>query len=141
MKQCTMSQMFKHIAGDPGTGKTTAARKMGMLLFRLNIIAKPDCRETTGPDIKGDAVGVTETKLREHLEAARGGILFIDEAYALHESGGGSYGKSAINLLTATLTKPDYMNAKTVVILAGACTNAFRSSLIPLQDTKNKWLP
>ena len=101
--------------GKPGTGKTTVARKMAAILHAYGVIARPDVVETTGEGMTGEFVGHTKKIVEEKMNAARGGVLFIDEAYDL---GKGKFGQEAMNTLLAMLTAPDF-KSKTVVVLAG----------------------
>lgn len=99
--------------GNPGTGKTTVARFMGGILFNLGFIRYNKCIECESKDLISDVAGQTAIKTSEKIQEAMGGILFIDEAYAIGEN---VYGAECI----ATLIKAmeDYRN-DLVVILAG----------------------
>lgn len=105
--------------GPPGTGKTTVARKMGAILYAYGVIARDDVLVTSAEDLTGEYVGQTKAKVEEQMEAARGGVLFIDEAYALGSTVGGGFADEALTKLLSMLTEPEYMNGKTVVVLAG----------------------
>lgn len=105
--------------GPPGTGKTTVARKMGAILHAYGITAREDVLVTSAEDLTGEYVGHTKAKVEEQMQAARGGVLFIDEAYALGSTVSGGFGNEAITKLLSMLTEPEYMNGKTVVVLAG----------------------
>eukprot|EP01138_Halocafeteria_seosinensis_P012762 gb/GECG01013038.1/.p1 GENE.gb/GECG01013038.1/~~gb/GECG01013038.1/.p1 ORF type:complete len:1630 (+),score=274.52 gb/GECG01013038.1/:1-4890(+) len=102
-------------AGSPGTGKTTVARCMGQMLTKLGLIARPDVVETSGADLSGSYVGEAKELVKKKLAQAKGGVLFIDEAYEL---GKGRYGMEAANTLVSLMTEEEYAN-KTVVIVAG----------------------
>lgn len=99
--------------GNPGTGKTTVARFMGGILFNLGFIRYNKCIECESKDLISDVAGQTAIKTSEKIQEAMGGILFIDEAYAIGEN---VYGAECI----ATLIKAmeDFRN-DLVVILAG----------------------
>lgn len=99
--------------GNPGTGKTTVARFMGGILFNLGFIRYNKCIECESKDLISDVAGQTAIKTSEKIQEAMGGILFIDEAYAIGEN---VYGAECI----ATLIKAmeDY-RSDLVVILAG----------------------
>jgi len=101
--------------GEPGTGKTTVARKMGAILYAYGILVRPDVIVTTGEGMTGEYVGQTKKNVEAKMQAARGGVLFVDEAYDL---GHGKFGQEAMSTLLAMLTEPDY-KGKTVVVLAG----------------------
>jgi len=99
--------------GSPGTGKTTVARVMAEILYSLGLIARKHVEQTSGLEMTGEYVGQTKKRVQEKLDAARGGVLFIDEAYEL---GKGSYGEEAITTLVAAMTDPEY---RLVIIIAG----------------------
>ena len=102
--------------GAPGTGKTTVAKKMAKLLYAFGLLATDSVVETSGLGLTGQYVGQTKKAVEEKMEEARGGVLFIDEAYEL---GSGAYGAEAMTQLLAMLTMDQYKDGKTVVILAG----------------------
>lgn len=102
--------------GPPGTGKTTCARIMTGYLYRYGYIKKNFCIETDGNFLKGLSKGETSKKTSMLIDAAKGGVLFIDEAYALLNEEDGGYGQEAI----ATLIKfMEDERGKFVLILAG----------------------
>lgn len=101
--------------GSPGTGKTTVARSMGKMLCELGVTVRPGVIETTAADLCGTVVGEAKTLVETKLGQARGGILFIDEAYEL---GKNSFGQEAMAKLVELMTSPEY-KTKTVVIAAG----------------------
>ncbi|KAI9096945.1 hypothetical protein DFS34DRAFT_128949 [Phlyctochytrium arcticum] len=100
--------------GSPGTGKTTVARVMASILFDLGILSINKIVETSGLDLTGEYVGHTKKHVESKLEEARGGVLFIDEAYTLGE---GHFGSEALTSLVAAMTNPQYKGV--VVIVAG----------------------
>lgn len=101
-------------AGSPGTGKTTVARSMAKILHDMGILSTGTLVETTGQSLTAEYVGQTKKKVEEKLGEARGGVLFIDEAYDL---GHGPFGRDAINSLVAAMTSPTYKGL--VIIIAG----------------------
>lgn len=85
--------------GNPGTGKTTVARIFGKILKELKVLPKGHFIETTRENLVGNHVGDTALKTKEILEKAKGGILFIDEAYSLSKGGENDFGKEAIDTI------------------------------------------
>ena len=103
--------------GPPGTAKTTFARVVGEVLFGLGKIARPDVKEVTEEDIVVGYVSQTPARMKQVCEEARGGVLFIDEAYRLvPKTEGHSFGVDAINTLLKYME--DYRD-ELVVIVAG----------------------
>jgi len=106
--------------GNPGTGKTTLARLMADIYFELGLLARPDVVEADRSSLVGAFVGQTEEQVMNKVKEAEGGVLFIDEAYALkrQDASGSDYGQAAIDTLVAAMTSGEYAG-KFVVILAG----------------------
>jgi len=103
--------------GEPGTGKTTVALQMARILHGLGYIQKNEVVAVTRDDLVGQYVGHTAPKTTAVIKRARGGVLFIDEAYFLFRpENERDYGAEAIEvLLTAMENERDTL----VVILAG----------------------
>ncbi len=103
--------------GNPGTGKTTVALRMAEILHRLGYIEKPKVVSVTRDDLVGQYVGHTAPKTREVLKRARGGVLFIDEAYYLYRpENERDYGQEAIEILLQVM---EAERESLVVVLAG----------------------
>ena len=87
--------------GNPGTGKTTVVKLLGKIYQKMGLLSKGHVHEVDRADLVGEFIGQTAPKVRENIEKARGGILFIDEAYALVRSKEDSkdYGREVIEVL------------------------------------------
>lgn len=87
--------------GNPGTGKTTVAKMMGQLYKKMGLLSKGHVHEVDRVDLVGEYIGQTAPKVKEAIEKARGGVLFIDEAYALARSNDDSkdFGREVIEIL------------------------------------------
>ena len=103
--------------GNPGTGKTTVALRMAEILHRLGYIETAKVVSVTRDDLVGQYVGHTAPKTREVLKRARGGVLFIDEAYYLYRpENERDYGQEAIEILLQVMESE---RESLVVVLAG----------------------
>ncbi len=86
--------------GPPGTGKTTVARLLSRIFKHLGFLSKGQLYETDREGMIAGFVGQTATKVDKAVEESLGGVLFIDEAYALTtNSFGNDYGAEAVNTL------------------------------------------
>jgi probable Rubsico expression protein CbbX len=103
--------------GNPGTGKTTVALRMAEILAGLGYVDRPQVVAVTRDDLVGQYVGHTAPKTKEVLKRARGGVLFIDEAYYLHRpENERDYGVEAIEILLQVMEND---RDELVVVLAG----------------------
>lgn len=103
--------------GNPGTGKTTVARKLGKIYKKLGLLSKGHVHEVDRADLVAEFIGQTAPKTKAAIKKAKGGILFIDEAYALarKDDDAKDFGKEAIEILLKEMTDESDM----AVIAAG----------------------
>ena len=87
--------------GNPGTGKTTVVKMLGKIYKHMGLLSKGHVLEVDRTDLVGEFIGQTAPKVKQHIDEARGGILFIDEAYSLARENDDSkdFGKEVIEIL------------------------------------------
>src|SRR5690554_418417 len=102
--------------GNPGTGKTTIARKVAEMFKDIDYLSKGHLVEIDRSDLIGEYIGQTSIKTKRILEEAKGGILFIDEAYSLYNEDYNDFGNEAIDIM---LKFVEDHHEDFIVILAG----------------------
>src|SRR6202034_3466584 len=103
----------------PGTGQTTVARILGRIFAAHGLLVRPEVIEAHRADLVGEHLGSTAIKTNKLVDSAIGGVLFIDEAYSLHNdgySGGDAFGSEAVQTL---LKRAEDDRDRLVIILAG----------------------
>jgi SpoVK/Ycf46/Vps4 family AAA+-type ATPase len=117
-KQLPIPDVSFHMvfSGNPGTGKTTVARIVAKVYGCLGLLTKGHLVEVDRSGLVGNFVGQTATKAKKVVDQAKGGILFIDEAYALAKASDNDFGQEAIEVILKSM---EDCRDNLVVIAAG----------------------
>ena len=115
LKVDTTQSLNMIFSGNPGTGKTTMARVVANMFHSMGLLKSGHLVETDKSGLIAEYVGQTAKKTEEVFKSALGGVLFIDEAYAI-TSDGSSFGQECIDILVKLIE--DY-RGEILVILAG----------------------
>ncbi|SER09568.1 AAA+-type ATPase, SpoVK/Ycf46/Vps4 family [Gracilibacillus ureilyticus] len=106
------------ITGNPGTGKTTIARLLANIYYKLGLLESNKVVEVNRSQLVGSFMGQSEENTLNYVKKALGGVLFIDEAYNLkrEEQSGNDYGQAVIDTLVASMTSQEYASNFAVII-------------------------
>ena len=113
--------------GNPGTGKTTVARIVAKILYGLGYIKSDKLVEVTSKDLVAEYVGQTAVKTADVVQRAMGGVLFVDEAYAL--ASGKGEGNSFNEEAVATLIQAMENNRDNLVVIFAGYTKEMQDFL------------
>ena len=105
-EKITLHSVF---TGNPGTGKTTVVKLLGKIYQKMGLLSKGHVHEVDRSDLVGEYIGQTAPKAKEAIKEAKGGILFIDEAYSLKRSKDDpkDFGKEVIEIIIKEMSDGD----------------------------------
>ncbi|MFC0861480.1 AAA family ATPase [Sphaerimonospora cavernae] len=105
--------------GPPGTGKTSVARTVAKIFYAFGLLETPFLVEAQRVDLVGEYLGATAIKTNELIDRALGGVLFIDEAYGLINSGDGQPDRFGAEAVQTLLKRAEDDRDQFIIILAG----------------------
>jgi len=104
--------------GPPGAGKTEAAKRFAKMLMQLELLPTDRFEYTTAGNLIDRYIGGTGNNTLEAMRRAKGGVLFIDEAYAMLPGKGNWFGKEILHCLLENVTTEEF-KGKIIIILGG----------------------
>lgn len=111
-----LNMIFK---GNAGTGKTTVARLLAELFYKLGFISENKIIEVSSKDLIGTHLGETAPKTQSVIDSAIDGVLFIDEAYTIMASRGGSNSNYSAECMATICKAMDLYKDRLIIIFAG----------------------
>ncbi|WP_433224080.1 AAA family ATPase [Microtetraspora malaysiensis] len=105
--------------GPPGTGKTSVARTLAKIFYAFGLLETPFVVEAQRADLVGEYLGATAIKTNELIDRALGGVLFIDEAYGLINSGDGQPDRFGAEAVQTLLKRAEDDRDRLIIVLAG----------------------
>lgn len=121
--------------GSPGTGKTTIARAVAEMYFAIGLLPTSKVIEVDRSKLVAGYVGQTALKVQEVIEEAKGGVLFIDEAYALASDTGSGFGDEAIS----TLVKAMEDNRENMAVIVAGYKDPMKAFIDSNQGLKSRF--
>lgn len=121
--------------GNPGTGKTTVARHLAEMYFAIGLLPSRRVYEVDRSALVAGFVGQTALKVQDAVDKAKGGVLFIDEAYSLSADSGAGFGDEAIS----TLVKAMEDNRENLAVIVAGYTEPMKQFIESNQGLKSRF--